>query len=112
MITISSMSSHHVVVVSTTDSEHIAHALATAAIESGLGACAQILGPITSIFRWDSQMQTQQQWRVEIKTAADRVKPLSEYITAHHNDDVPELIVVPIEGGSSEYLSWIIDQTR
>ena len=106
------MSAEHVVVTSTTDSETAALTLASAAIEAKLGACAQIVGPVTSVFRWEGAVQTEPEWRVEIKTAADRVPELAEHLRRHHAYDLPEIIATPIEGGSAEYLTWLVDETR
>ncbi|MGH3669224.1 MAG: divalent-cation tolerance protein CutA [Pseudonocardiaceae bacterium] len=106
------MRSDHVVVSSTTDSENAARALAAGAVEAKLGACAQVVGPITSVFGWEGEVQTEQEWRVEIKTATDRVPALIEHIKANHSYDVPEIIATPITGGSAEYLTWVIAQTR
>jgi periplasmic divalent cation tolerance protein len=106
------MSSEPVIVVSTTDNEEAARALAAGVIDANLGACAQVVGPITSVYRWEGKVQTEQEWRVEIKTAADRVPALTAHIKANHSYDVPEVIATPITGGSPEYLSWLLDQTR
>jgi periplasmic divalent cation tolerance protein len=110
--TILGMSTEHVIVTSTTDNEQAARDLAAGAIGARLGACAQIVGPITSVFRWEGEVQTEQEWRVEIKTAAERVAALTEHIKANHSYDVPEVIATPITGGSAEYLSWLVDETR
>lgn len=106
------MSSDHVIVSSTTDSEDKARELAASAITAKLGACAQIVGPITSVYRWEGSVQTDPEWRVEIKTAADRVTELTEHIKANHSYEVPEIIATPIEGGSAEYLAWVVEETR
>lgn len=106
------MSSHRVIVTSTTDSEKAARDLAAGVIEAKLGACAQIVGPITSVYRWEGEVQTEQEWRVEIKTTADRLATLTEHIKTNHSYDVPEIIATPITGGSAEYLSWLVDETR
>ncbi|MGH3977956.1 MAG: divalent-cation tolerance protein CutA [Pseudonocardiaceae bacterium] len=106
------MSSGHAIVASTTDSADAARALAAGVIEARLGACAQIVGPITSVYRWEGEVQTEQEWRVEIKTTADRVAALTEHIKANHSYDVPEIIAIPITGGSAKYLSWLVDETR
>ncbi|MGH3521092.1 MAG: divalent-cation tolerance protein CutA [Haloechinothrix sp.] len=102
----------HVIVSTTTDSEDKARKLASSAIDEKLGACAQIVGPVTSVYRWEEQVQTEPEWRVEIKTAADRVAALTDHIKTNHTYDVPEIIATPIQGGSSEYLAWIVDETR
>jgi periplasmic divalent cation tolerance protein len=102
----------HVIVSSTTDSEEAARELAGGAIEAKLGACAQIVGPITSVYRWEGAVQSDPEWRVDVKTAADRVDALVEHIKGRHSYDVPEVIVTPIEGGSREYLAWVVEESR
>jgi periplasmic divalent cation tolerance protein len=106
------MSAEHVIVISTTDNEQAARALAAGSIDAKLGACAQVVGPITSVFRWEGEVQTEQEWRVEIKTTADRVAALTEHIKTNHSYDVPEIIATAIIGGSPEYLSWLVGETR
>lgn len=106
------MAAEHVIVMTTTDSEQAARELAAAAVEAGLGACAQLVGPIISVFRWDGEIQTEQEWRVEVKTAADRVEPLTEQLRERHSYDVPEIITVPITAGNPAYLTWLVDETR
>jgi periplasmic divalent cation tolerance protein len=106
------MAVEHVIVTSTTDSEAAARELAARAIEGRLGACAQIVGPVTSVYRWEGEIRTDQEWRVEIKTTADRVAALTERIGQLHDYDLPEVIATPIEGGSSAYLDWLTAETR
>lgn len=101
----------HVIVTTTTDSEEAARTLAARAVASKLGACAQIV-PITSVYRWDGELHTDPEWRVEVKTAADRVPALVEALKSAHSYDVPEIIATPIEGGSAEYLDWLVAETR
>jgi periplasmic divalent cation tolerance protein len=110
--TILGMPADHVIVASTTVSEEAARALAAGAIDARLGACAQIVGPITSVFRWKGEVQTEQEWRLEIKTTADRVTALTAHIKDNHSYDVPEIIATPITGGSAAYLSWLVAETR
>lgn len=102
----------YLIVASATDNEDAARVLVAGAVEARLGACAQIVGPITSVYRWEGKVQTDQEWRVEIKTTSDRVSELTEHIKANHSYDLPEIIATPITGGSAEYLSWLMDETR
>jgi periplasmic divalent cation tolerance protein len=69
------------------------------------------VGPITSVFRWEGTVKTETEWRVEIKAAARRAPELTEYLTANHRYEVPEVIVTPIVGGSAEYLTWLGEET-
>ncbi|MGH3575913.1 MAG: divalent-cation tolerance protein CutA, partial [Pseudonocardiaceae bacterium] len=86
------MMGEHVVVVSTTGSEEAARALATGAIAARLGACAQIVGPITNVYRWNGEVQTEQESRLEIKTTVDRVTAPTAHIKDNHSYDLPEII--------------------
>jgi periplasmic divalent cation tolerance protein len=106
------MSAEHVIVTSTVDSEAAARTLAAGAVEANLGACAQVVGPVTSVFRWNGEIQTEQEWRVEIKTAADRAAALTGHLTAHHTYETPEIIATPITAGSPAYLAWLVRETR
>lgn len=102
----------HVVVTTTVDSEAAARTLATSVVEARLAACAQIVGPITSVYRWEGEVQTGVEWRVECKTAADRSGALEEFLNVRHTYDVPEVVVTPIVGGSPRYLAWLVAETR
>ncbi|MBB4687070.1 divalent-cation tolerance protein CutA [Amycolatopsis jiangsuensis] len=106
------MSADHVVVITTVDSEAAARTLAASAVEARLAACAQIVGPITSVFRWAGEVQTATEWRIECKTAADRSGALEEFLNVRHTYDVPEVVVTPIVGGSPRYLAWLVEETR
>ncbi|WIY00187.1 divalent-cation tolerance protein CutA [Amycolatopsis mongoliensis] len=101
------MAAEHVIVTSTTDSETAARELAAKAIEERLGACAQVVGPVTSVYRWEGEVRTDREWRVEIKTTAGRVAALTERLRQLHGYDLPEVIATPIEGGSADYLAWL-----
>ncbi|RJQ90719.1 divalent-cation tolerance protein CutA [Amycolatopsis panacis] len=106
------MPADHVVVLTTVDSEAAARTLAASAVEARLAACAQIVGPITSVFRWEGEVQTGTEWRIECKTPADRAGALEEFLNVRHTYDLPEVVVMPISGGSPRYLGWLVDETR
>jgi periplasmic divalent cation tolerance protein len=106
------VSNSHCVVITTTDSAEAAEALASKLVEDRLAACVQIIGPIRSLYRWDGEIQNDQEWQCVIKTAADRLEELTETIKANHSYDMPEVVALPIVGGSADYLSWLTDETR
>lgn len=99
-------------VETTTDTRASAGAIARSAIEHRVAACAQVVGPITSFFRWENEVQEDEEWMVVLKTAADRLSDLTAHLLEVHPYDVPEVISVPIDGGNPEYLSWLTDETR
>ncbi|MGW4369638.1 divalent-cation tolerance protein CutA [Nocardia takedensis] len=101
----------HVVVTTTTDTEEAALGIARGVVENRLGACAQI-HPLRSVFRWEGEVQDETEWRVDIKTVADKVSPLIDHIESVHSYDVPEVIVTPIVAGSEAYLRWLGTETH
>ena len=98
-------------VTTTTDSEEAAATLARGIVEARAGACVQVV-PIRSFFRWDNAVQDDQEWQLQIKTAEHQVDTLIDYIKSNHGYDVPEIIITPITGGNSQYLSWVDAEAR
>jgi periplasmic divalent cation tolerance protein len=99
-------------VVTTTDSAEAAAALARSAVEARLAACAQIDGPLDSVYWWDGMVDTAKEWRVTLKTTGTRSTALVEHIKAAHTYDVPEVLVTPIVGGFEPYLDWLQAETQ
>ena len=99
-------------VITTTSSAEAADELGRGIVDAGLGACVQIVGPICSIYRWEGEVHNEQEWQCWIKTSTDRLDSLTEYIRMNHSFDVPEVVVLPIVGGSADYLSWVTNETR
>ncbi|MER5264506.1 divalent-cation tolerance protein CutA [Actinosynnema sp. NPDC002837] len=106
------MSDNHVVVITTTDSEDAAGALAKAIVGARLAACVQISGPVRSVYRWEGAVNDDREWQLWIKTAYDRVDELTEFVTARHTYDVPEVLALPVLGGNPDYLAWLTEETR
>ncbi|WP_245601743.1 divalent-cation tolerance protein CutA [Hamadaea tsunoensis] len=96
-----------VVVVTTTDSADAAHELARSAVVARLAACAQVLGPMTSVYRWEGAVDEAREWRVEFKTTAARSAELRDHLRGVHSYDVPEIVCLPVVGGGQSYLDWI-----
>lgn len=102
----------HCMVVTTTDSAEAAEQLARGVVEARLAACAQIVGPMTSIYRWEGAVQTEQEWQLWIKTTTVRLHALTAHLQANHSYAVPEVVALPITGGSLPYLQWVTTQTQ
>lgn len=94
------------IVMTTTDSEANADDLAERIVQSGLAACVQIV-PIKSVYRWQGQVRREGEWLLLAKTTAARFAELDRFINATHTYETPEVVVVPITGGSAHYLRWL-----
>lgn len=98
-------------VLTTTGSEAAAQALARGAVAARLAACAQIDGPVTSVYRWEGEVRADREWRVLFKTAAARYPELEEHLREVHDYDVPEVIASPVVRGSAAYTEWVAAET-
>ena len=98
-----------VVVLTTVAAGTDAAALARALVAERLAACVNILPVMTSVYRWDSRVEEEDERQLVIKTAGDRVTALAARLRTLHPYAVPELLVIRVSGGSEEYLRWIHD---
>ncbi|GGY24184.1 divalent-cation tolerance protein CutA [Streptomyces xanthochromogenes] len=98
-------------VQTTTDSAEKATALARGAVEARLAACAQIAGPVTSVYHWAGGIETTQEWQVLFKTTAARYQALERHLLAAHDYETPEIIATAVVAGSPAYLSWVAAET-
>ena len=81
--------------------------IADAVLGSGLCACVQTLGPVTSRYRWKGRIEQAQELLLFLKTRADRVEALEKEILRHHPYEVPEILLFPASGGLEAYLEWV-----
>ncbi|MEL6472205.1 MAG: divalent-cation tolerance protein CutA [Cyanobacteria bacterium J06623_4] len=93
-------------VLTTAQSEAEAGAIAAALIDAKLAACVSLF-PIKSVYMWEDRVQNESEWQLLIKTRLDQFDALSRKVKSLHSYDVPELIAVPIENGSADYLGWM-----
>ncbi len=94
-------------VFTTTASEESAAQIAEALVAARLAACVQILGPITSTYRWQGAVETAREWLCLIKTEQRRYAEVEAAILALHPYDVPEILAVPVTAGHAPYLAWL-----
>lgn len=88
------------------DAERIGEGL----VVERLAGCCSVIPMIHSIYYWEGQLQRQHESMLIVKTIASRAQAAQEYIRGHHSYDVPEILEIAIEGGSSRYLQWLAEQ--
>jgi periplasmic divalent cation tolerance protein len=85
------------------EAERIAHRL----VEQQLAACVNILPGVQSIYRWQGNVESAAEVLMVIKTSAGLVPEVQSTIANLHSYEVPELLVLPVAGGSEAYLGWL-----
>jgi periplasmic divalent cation tolerance protein len=99
-------------VQTTTDSRAEAVALGRAAVEARLAACAQVAGPVASVYWWEDVVERAEEWLVLLKLPAARYAELAEFLIERHSYDEPEIVATPLVAGTASYLSWIETETQ
>lgn len=79
-------------------------------IEGKHAACVNIMPDLTSVYVWEDQLQTENEILLMAKTHSQAYTGLEQCIHAHHPYELPEIIAVPLETGSVNYLSWVKNQ--
>ena len=104
--------SERVLALSTVGKPEDAERIARALVERGLAACVNVVPGLVSVYRWKDRLEREDELLLLIKTRAERLEALREALLAVHPYEVPELIVLPIQGGHAPYLAWLDDNTK
>jgi periplasmic divalent cation tolerance protein len=104
--------SNPIIVLVTCGSEEEALKIANALVEEHLAACANIISPIRSIYRWEGKIWDEREWLLIIKTQSHRFAELEKKVKSLHSYSVPEIVSLSITEGSSLYLNWLEEMTR
>lgn len=76
-------------------------------VEERLAACANLLGPIASIYWWEGKLQHEEEAALIVKTTEALVERLVERVKQAHSYTCPCIVALPIVGGNQEFLDWI-----
>src|ERR1700722_3652593 len=85
----------------------VARRLARAALSARLIACANLVPKIESHYWWQGRVERSAEVLLILKTTGARVARLQRLILDTHPYDVPEFLVLPLTGGSDQYLTWL-----
>jgi periplasmic divalent cation tolerance protein len=94
-------------VTTTLPDQAAAERMAATLVQERLAACAQVTGPVSSTYRWQSSVDHAAECYCHLKTTVARLPAVRARIRELHPYDVPEVIALPIIGGDSDYLRWI-----
>ena len=94
------------VVMTTVANAEQARTITTAVIEARLAACAQVQS-VSSCYRWDGKVVNDAEQLILFKTMSSAYEALEAKLLALHPYDTPEIIRLPVDGGSARYLAWI-----
>ena len=86
-----------------------AEALARRLVDARLAACVQLVGPITSVYRWKGEISRDEETLLLIKSRRDLVPAIAALFREAHPYEVPELIATEVVEGGASYLAWLAE---
>jgi periplasmic divalent cation tolerance protein len=96
-----------IVVLTTTETPADAERIARRLVETELAACVQVLPPMISIYRWQGGVERATESLLLVKTRRELYAAVEAEIKANHPYQTPEIIALPVENGSADYLHWL-----
>ena len=84
-----------------------AKAIARVLVGDRLVACANILGSMTSVYRWEGEVAEQEEVAMLLKPRRDMTVHVAERVKSLHSYDLPCVIGLPIQGGNPDFLAWL-----
>jgi periplasmic divalent cation tolerance protein len=106
-----SVDSGKVVVLVTASSEEEAEKIASLLLEQRKAACVNLIPRVRSRFWWQGKLDSAQESLLIIKTRAALVPEIIDIVKKAHSYTVPEIVALPIVGGSKNYLDWVDQET-
>jgi periplasmic divalent cation tolerance protein len=88
-----------------------AQSIARTVVEERLAACANILAPCRSVYRWEGAIQEDEEVPALFKTRADTADALLARIGELHSYDVPAAVVWPVERALPAYAEWVAQES-
>ncbi len=99
--------SSYVVVFMTASDKKEASKIVRRLLNERLIACANIVGPVSSLFWWEGKIDEASEFLVIMKSRKDLFKRLCERVKETHSYEVPEVLELPITEGLPSYLEWV-----
>ena len=100
----------YVVVLITAKDKRQARQIAQGLLKSRLAACVNLLDGVESLFRWKGKIDKAQEVLLIVKTKQKVFEKIVAKVKLLHSYQTPEIIALPLTGGSWNYLQWINDE--
>lgn len=101
------MDNNYIIILVTTSGKQEAEKIVQNLLENKLIACANIIGPVSSVFRWSGKIEKAEEYLALMKTRKDLFEKVEAAVKALHSYEVPEILAIPIVEGSKAYLKWL-----
>ena len=97
----------YILVLMTASNKEEAKKIVHILLKEKLVICANIIDAVSSLYWWKGKIAEDKESLVIMKSHKNLFRNLSSRIIGLHSYDVPEILAIPIVGGSSSYLEWM-----
>ena len=97
----------YIIAADADEAERIAEAL----VAERLAACVNLLGSVTSVYRWKGAVERANEVALIVKTRRDLFDRLAARVRALHSYEIPAIVAWPIVAGDAAYLAWVAEET-
>lgn len=95
-----------IIIETTFSNKESAENMAKSLLQNKLCACVQI-SSINSFYQWDNEIENNDEFLLRIKTDNSLFEKLSQFITEHHEYEIPEIIATRISNIEEKYKNWL-----
>lgn len=85
--------------------------IAAALVKERLAACANIIGPIRSLYRWKGKIEKSAEVLLTAKTKATLAERAIARVRKLHSYECPCVVSFPIGKGNPDFLKWVSIET-
>ena len=93
------------------DEQSLINLSKTLVVEKKLCACVNYTR-INSLYVWESELKQEEEFIAFFKTTSSNIQTLKDEILVNHPYKVPEIVIIKMDDVSSEYLSWLVNNTH
>lgn len=101
-----------VLILCTVPDSDVGAKLARGLVDAHLAACVNIIPGLRSFYTWQGKVEDDDEAQLFIKTRGTRYDAVERWLRENHPYDEPEVLALPITGGSRSYLEWLHEQTE
>ena len=101
-----------IIVLITASSADEGAKIGTALVNEHLAACVNVVPEIRSLFFWEGKTRDECETLLICKSTQEILDKLISRVKSLHSYAVPEILALPIVGGSSDYITWMLQATK
>ncbi|MDP5957237.1 MAG: divalent-cation tolerance protein CutA [Candidatus Marinimicrobia bacterium] len=102
----------YVLILSTVSKIEDAQTIANHLVSNSMAACVNFIPNLESVYKWKNQVCKENEFLLMIKTTANKETNVYDSLSEIHPYDTPEIITLPIQNGSKDYLNWISESVE